>query len=316
MTVAMPLSVSAPGAPVAPSSDAEPGWDLYRTFLGVLEAGSLSGAARSLGLAQPTAGRHVEALEAALGCTLFTRSPHGLRPTDMALALAPHARSLRSAAGALRRVAASQGHAVRGVVRVSASEVMAVEVLPPVLAELRRRHPGLVLEVVASNSPADLLQRDVDIAVRMGRPTQEALLARRIGAVDCGLYARRSYLAAHGTPATLDDLAAHSIIGFDRETVLARSLRERVGPVARRRLFALRSDSDLLQIAAVRAGFGIGVCQVPLARRDNRLARVLEREFSLSLETWVAMHEDLRDSARCKAVFEAMAEGLRAHVST
>jgi DNA-binding transcriptional LysR family regulator len=231
----------------------------------------------------------------------------------VALALAPHARALRAAAGALQRTAASHGEGVRGVVRLGASEVVAAEVLPSMLAELRRRHPELVLEVVASNALADVLQRDVDVAVRMTPPAQEALLARRIGTIECGLYARRSYLAAHGTPAAWDDLAAHSLVGFDRETAIPRSLRERAGPIAQRRLFALRSDSDLVQLAAIRAGFGIGVFQVPLARRDRRLARVLPRAFGLGLETWVVMHENLRDSPRCKAVFDALAEGLAAY---
>jgi len=297
----------------APAGPGEPGWELYRTFLGVLEEGSLSAAARALGIAQPTVGRHVEALEVALGCALFTRSPQGLRPTDAALALRPHAHALRSTAAALLRTAASHGAGVRGTVRITASEVVGVEVLPPVLTALRRRHPELVVELVVSNALADLLNSDADIAVRMTRPTQEALVARRVGAVEIGLFARRSYLAQHGTPAGWEDLARHTLIGFDRETAFIRSLRQKVGAY-QRRAFALRSDSDLAQLAAIRAGFGIGVCQVPVARRDRRLARVLPDAFGIELDTWIAMHEDLRDSARCKAVFDALAEGLRAHI--
>jgi len=291
----------------------EPGWELYRTFLGVLEEGSLSAAARALGIAQPTVGRHVEALEAALGCALFTRSPQGLRPTDAARALRPHAQALRSTAAALLRTAASHGAGVRGTVRVSASEVVGVEVLPPVLTALRRKHPELVVELVVSNALTDLLNSDADIAVRMTRPTQEALVARRVGAVEIGLFARRSYLAQHGTPEGWEDLAGHALIGFDRETAFIRSLRQKTG-TWQRRAFALRSDSDLAQLAAIRAGFGIGACQVPVARGDRRLARVLPDAFGLELDTWIAMHEDLRDNARCKAVFDALVEGLRAHI--
>jgi DNA-binding transcriptional LysR family regulator len=292
---------------------AEPGWELYRSFLGVLEEGSLSRAARSLGLAQPTVGRHVDALESALGCTLFTRSQQGFRPTEAALALRPHARALRSTAAALLRVAASQGAGVHGTVRVSASEVIGVEVLPPLLAALRRRHPALVIELAVTNAMSDLLHRDADIAVRMVRPTQEALVARRVGAVEVGLFARRSYLAQHGTPASWDELAQHTLIGFDRETAFVRTLREQHAGM-QRRVFALRTDSDLAQLAAVRAGFGIGGCQVPLARADRRLVRVLPEAFRLELDTWIAMHEDLRDSPRCRAVFDALVEGLHAHI--
>jgi DNA-binding transcriptional LysR family regulator len=299
----------------APTSDtaAEPGWELYRTLLGVLEEGSLSGAARALGIAQPTVGRHVEALEAALGCALFTRSPQGLRPTEAALALRPHAQALRANAAALLRVAASHGEGVRGTVRISASEVISAEVLPPVLTALRRSHPELKFELVVSNALADLLNSDADIAVRMTRPTQEALVARRVGAVELGLFARRTYLAQHGTPTCWEELAGHALIGFDRETAFLRALRQKY-PALQRRAFALRSDSDLAQLAALRAGFGIGVCQVPLARADRRLVRVLPEAFAPALDTWIAMHEDLRDSARCKAAFDALAAGLHAHV--
>jgi len=298
----------------APPAATEPGWELYRSFLAVLEEGSLSAAARALGIAQPTAGRHVEALERALGCALFTRSPQGFAPTDAARALRPHAQAMRSTASALLRVAASQGDGVRGVVRVSASEIVGVEVLPPILARLRRSHPALAIELVLSNTLADLLHSDADIAVRMVRPTQEALVARRIGRIEIGLHARRSYLARHGTPTTWDELAGHALIGFDRETPFLRSVRSRMGGLGRRD-FALRSDSDLAQLAALRAGYGIGVCQVGVARADRRLARVLPELFTYELETWVAMHEDLRESARCKAVFGALSEGLSDYIS-
>jgi DNA-binding transcriptional LysR family regulator len=296
------------------AAEAEPGWELYRTLLAVLEEGSLSGAARALGIAQPTAGRHVDALERALGCTLFTRSQQGFMPTEAALALRPYAQSLRSTAAALLRVAASQGAGVRGVVRVSASEIVGVEVLPPILAGLRRRHPALAIELVVSNTLADLLHSDADIAVRMVRPTQEALVARRVGSIELGLHARRSYLSQHGTPTTWDELAGHTLIGFDRETPFLRGLRARIGGLSRR-AFALRSDSDLAQLAAIRAGYGIGVCQARIGLADRRLARVLPGLFSLQLETWIAMHEDLRESPRCKAVFDALAQGMAAWIA-
>lgn len=303
------------------NTDSEPGWELYRSFLAVLQEGSLSAAARSLGLAQPTLGRHVEALEAALGLALFTRSQLGYAPTEAALALQPAAEALAAAAAALRRVASGQGGAdgrsdgqsVRGTVRISASEVVGVEVLPPILAALREQHPALVIELSLSNRLEDLLRREADIAVRMQRPQQDVLVARRIGAIVVGLHARDDYLAGHGTPRTLDELAGHALIGFDRETAFIRSLRRELGGL-KRDSFALRADSDLAQLAAIRAGFGIGFCQVGLARRDPRLKRVLARRFSVPLDTWLAMHQDLRDSPRCRVAFDALAAGLQAYV--
>ena len=296
----------------------EPGWELYRSFLAVLQEGSLSAAARALGLAQPTLGRHVEALEAALGLALFTRSQLGYAPTEAALALQPAAQALATAAAALRRVASAQGgdgRQVKGTVRISASEIMGVEVLPPILAGLREQHPALVVELSLSNRLEDLLQREADIAVRMQRPQQDVLVARRIGSIALGLHAREDYLARHGTPRTVEELAGHSLVGFDRETAFIRNLRRELGNV-KREYFALRSDSDLAQLAAIRAGFGIGFCQVGLARRDPRLKRVLARRLSVRLDTWVAMHQDLRDSPHCRATFDALATGLQAYIAT
>ena len=296
----------------------EPGWELYRSFLAVLQEGSLSAAARALGLAQPTLGRHVEALEAALGLALFTRSQLGYAPTEAALALQPAAQALATAAAALRRVASAQGgdgRQVKGTVRISASEIMGVEVLPPILAALREQHPALVVELSLSNRLEDLLQREADIAVRMQRPQQDVLVARRIGCIALGLHAREDYLARHGTPRTVEELAGHSLVGFDRETAFIRNLRRELGGV-KREYFALRSDSDLAQLAAIRAGFGIGFCQVGLARRDPRLKRVLARRLSVRLDTWVAMHQDLRDSPHCRATFDALATGLQAYIAT
>ncbi|SFM03156.1 LysR family transcriptional regulator [Rugamonas rubra] len=287
----------------------EANWEWYRSLLGVLDNGSLSAAARALGMAQPTVGRHIEGLEQALGLKLFTRSHDGYAPTEAALALRPYAAALAASAAALRRVASSQGDGVRGTVRISASEVVGVEVLPPILARLRAAWPELTVELLLSNRVDDLLLREADIAVRMLRPSQDALVARRVGAVALGLHAHRDYLQRHGAPATLDDLAGHSLIGYDQETEFLRRLRERFPAVSRER-FSFRSDSDLAQLALLRAGYGIGVCQVALAARAPELRRVLAAEFNIELDTWVAMHEDLRDSPRCAVTFAALVAGL------
>jgi DNA-binding transcriptional LysR family regulator len=289
------------------------GWELYRSFLGVLQEGSLSGAARALAITQPTVGRHVAALEQALGIALFTRSQTGLLPTEAALSLRGHAETMASTAAALERTASSQGDGVRGVVRVSASDVVGVEVLPSIVAGLREQHPELKLELVLTNRVQDLLKREADIAVRMVRPRQEQLVARRVGQIDIGLHARKDYLARHGTPRSLDELAAHSVIGYDQPTAFIRNAGKSLTGFTRD-LFSMRSDSDLAQLALIRSGAGIGVCQVPLARQDPRLARVLPRAFTFPLETWVTMHEDLRNSPRCRAVFDALVEGLQKYL--
>ncbi|WP_404937193.1 LysR family transcriptional regulator [Pseudomonas sp. JDS08PS003] len=293
-------------------TDHPPNWDWYRSFLAVLETGSLSAAGRAMGLTQPTVGRHIDQLESALGLKLFIRSFDGYAATEAALELKPYLLQVAAGDAALRRVASSQGAGVQGCVRISASEIIGVEVLPPILATLRQQHPQLVIELVLSNRADDLLQREADIAVRMFRPTQEALLVRRVADIEVGLHAHRDYLASQGTPASLEQLEQHALIGFDRETAFIRRLQQQY-PLLSRARFAWRSDSDLAQLAALRAGFGIGACQVRLASADPRLVRVLAQEFSVRLETWVAMHEDLRNSPRCAVTFAALVHGLVAY---
>lgn len=290
-----------------------PDWNLYQTLLAVLDEGSLSGAARSLGLTQPTVGRHVDALEQALGCELFVRSPGGLAPTEAAIEFRPHAQVLASAAATLVRTATTRGADVRGSVRVAASEMVGIEVLPPIMAGLRGRHPALAIELVISNDVADLLRREADIAVRMVEPGQKSLIARRIGTIRVGLHAHRRYLKQYGMPKSLDDLEAHAVIGFDRETASIRSMQQRL-PALRRGLFRLRTDSDVAQLAAIRAGYGIGACQLALAARDRNLVRVLPDAFELELPTAVTMHEDLRANRSCRAVFDALVGGLQAYL--
>lgn len=290
----------------------EPGWDLYRSFLAVMREGSLSAAARALGMTQPSLGRHMRQLEADLGVALFARSPQGLVPTENAHELVPHAQAMAAASAALRRAASASNHEIRGVVRLTCSEVVGAEVLPPMLTAFRRQHPGIVIELSLSNHSEDLLRKDADIAVRMLRPAQTALVARRVGGIPLGLHAHRSYLKTHGRPQSVTDLQQHALIGFDRETPALRALRSRL-PFSRED-FALRSDSDLAQLAAIRAGFGIGVCQCPIARRDRQLVHLLPDAFALELDTWLVMHEDLRTSRRVRLLYDHLAQALGAYV--
>jgi len=285
-------------------------WEYYRSLLAVLTHGSLSAAARALSITQPTVGRHIAALEQELGVALFTRSQQGLLPTELALALRPHAQAMAHTASLMERAAGGAGEGVAGVVRISASEVVGVEVLPPILARLRERHPALVVELVLSNQVQDLLRREADIAVRMVRPRQERLVMRRIGVIEVGLFAHRDYLARHGTPVSVADLASHALIGYDLPSPLVRGIAGAWQALSRER-FALCCDSDLAQLALIRAGAGIGGCQALLAAREPALQRVLPDAFTLPLETWVTMHEDLRSSLGCRAAFDALVEGLQ-----
>lgn len=293
-----------------------PDWDLWRSFLAVMDAGSLSGAARGLGIAQPTVGRHIEALEEALeGGPLFTRSPGGLRPTRAAQALEPHARAMATAADTLVRTASGDADDVRGVVRLTASEIAALEVLPPILTEFREAWPLVDLELVASNRLEDLLHRDVDIAVRMARPTQDALFARKVGAIHLAFHAHRSYLQKHGEPRTMEELRSHTVVGYDRVRPLAAAV-DKLDFEVSNDMFALRTDSDTAQLAMMRAGYGIGACQRQIAARDPNLVPLLEDQFGFDLEVWVVMHEDLKTDRRMRLLFDHLVRGLKAYVTS
>jgi DNA-binding transcriptional LysR family regulator len=291
------------------------GWELYRSFLGVLNQGSLSGAARELGVAQPTIGRHVAALEKSLGLALFTRSQTGLLPTEAGQSLRTYAESLQSTVAALERAAASQGSGVSGSVRITASDVIGVEVLPPIIARLRDKHPELAVELALTDRVQDLVRRESDIAVRMMRPRQELLVARRAGQIVLGLHAHQDYLSRRGTPKNIADLAHHALIGFDETTAFIREA-GRSFSAWRREAFSLRTDNNLAQLALIRSGAGIGVCQAAIAQRDNRIVRILPKQFALPLETWITMHQDLRNSPRCRVTFDALVKGLQQHIES
>ncbi len=289
--------------------NSEPSWDLYRTFAAVLREGSLSAAARALVLTQPTVARHIEALERSVGGVLFVRSQRGLSPTDRALALRPYVEQLDATSAALLRTASAAPGEAAGTVRVTASEVVAVEILPPIFALLRQRYPAVSIELTSSDAMDDLLQRRADIAIRMVEPTQQALVARRAGTVTLALHAREDYLARRGLPASIADLTGHDIIGMDTMSPTAQAVM-RALPSLDRTGFAFRADSTLAQMAAIRAGLGIGICQVGIANLEPSLRRVLPEAFSLDLPLWIVMHEDLRTSLRCRTIFDGLATGL------
>jgi DNA-binding transcriptional LysR family regulator len=288
-------------------------WDLLGAFLAVMRTGSLSGASRTLGVAQPTVRRQIEKLEEVLGAVLFTRSQMGLTPTETAVTTLPYAESMAGVAEALVRSASAPSDAEQGTVRVTCSEVVGVEVLPPMLAGLRRTHPQLQIELSLSDVNEDLLRRDADVAVRMAQPTQSALVAKRVGTVKLGVFASEAYLKDRPVPRTVADLLrGHAFIGKDRDTSFFAALAA-AGLSVKRRDFALRTDSDTAYLAVMRAGLGIGICQVPLAARPPRLQRVLPK-LSFDLPVWVVTHENLRASRRVSLVFEHLVASLTKYV--
>lgn len=290
------------------------GWELYRSFLSVMQEGSLSAAARSLGSTQPTIGRHIAELERVLSITLFIRTQGGLTPTEAANALLLPASEMASVAAAMERVARSQGDGIQGTVRVTTSEVIAIEVLPKIFADIAEKFPQVNIELVLSDRVQDLLNREADIAIRLFRPIQTQLIARRIGNIGVGFFAHKTYLQKHGTPEALADLEEHRLIGFDRLTDYIRSVAKTLSFPVDKNNFCFRTDSNVAQLALIRAGVGIGICQVELAKQDDNLVRLLADDFCFEMDTWVTMHEDLRKSPACKAIFDQLVIGLLSYL--
>lgn len=284
-------------------------WNLYHSFLAVMRAGSLSAAARARGLTQPSIGRHIDNLEFALNATLFTRAPDGLRPTPMALALLPCAEAMASAAQHAARVASADEQETRGSVRLTASQLIGGEVLPSILAAFCQQHPHISIELVLNNQNDDLLKREADIAVRMQRPTQQSLVAKYLGSIEIGAFAHQDYAQLRGLPRNLLELREHALIGPDQDNASTKLIAQR-GLSLNPEDFALRTDSDLAQLATLRAGLGIGGCQLGLARRDPALVAVLPEQLNFSLEMWLVTQEGLRNNRRVMTLFDFLASEL------
>ncbi len=287
-------------------------WSLYRSFLAVMRHGSLSGAARQLGMTQPSIGRHMDALEQTLGVALFTRMQHGLIPTPLATELLSSAEAMEAAARQAARVASGGAQEEGGTVRLTVSQMMGGEVMPALLADYRRQHPRVNIELVLTNKSDDLLRREADIAVRMVKPTQQSLIAKRLGRVDIGMYAHRSYVKQFGMPRNLMEMSQHALIGPDQDTTVAMLLKQR-GLVMHRDMFALKTDNDLAQMAALRAGFGLGGCQVGVAKRDPDLLPVLPESLTFSLDMWLLTHDSFRSNKRVMSLFRFLTDKLTAY---
>lgn len=285
-------------------------WTLTRSFLAVAETGSLSAAARRLGLSQPTLGRHIAEIEGATGLTLFSRQPRGLAPTEAALALLPHARAMAEAAARLSLAAAGSDPALHGTVRITASRIVAHHLLPPALARLRMEEPGIEIELVPSDTSENLLFREADIALRMYRPTQEGTFARHVADLPTAIYAARSFLDRHGRPGTTEDLLALDFIGFDRDDLIIRMMAG-FGIKRRREDFPVRCDDQLVYWNLLRAGMGLGGMQCAIGDADPLVERAAPFLSLPPLPLWLTAPEALRQTPRIRRVWQFLIQALQ-----
>ncbi len=288
-------------------------WSLVRSFLAVLEKGSLLAASRDLQLSQPTIGRHVAELESQLGLVLFDRNGRGLLPTEAAYHLAESARIMQSGADQLARNVMGADLGASGTVRITASQPVSCYVLPPLLAQMRLSLPDVQVELVASNEVSNLLRREADIAVRMVQPQQASIIARRVGKVTLRACAHQDYLRRRGVPRQPSDLLAHDLIGGDRNDDTLKGFAAQ-GLVVGREQFAFRADDLIVVWQAVRAGLGVGFVSEHLIRSDSAVIPVLPKLKIEPLPVWLAVHKEIRTSKRIRAVYDFLADALPAAI--
>ena len=283
-------------------------WNLLPSFLAVMRAGSLGKAAVQLNASQPSLGRHVRQLEAQLGLELFERHAQRFVPTPFAQQLLVAAERMESGAREVLHMAQARRAALTRTVRITASRVSGLHLLPPLIAALAERGcPNIVLQT--DDHVANLLAHEADIAVRMVKPTQQSLIARRLGSVRFGMYAARSYLKRHPEPRTLADLASHTVVGFDRSPLMIRNAR-RMGLALERSSFAFRSDDRAVHWAAVRAGAGIGVLATYLQTQDPTLVRVMPEQVIHPSGLWLVAMREVLARPHVKQVFDALRDGI------
>lgn len=286
-------------------------WNQLKAFLETAETGSLSAAARKLGLTQPTLSRQVAAIEQHMGVTLFERVGKAMVLTPTGLDLLEHARAMGTAAEALGLAATGRSEAVGGVVSVSASDAVAAYLLPPILKQLRDQEPGIAVEVISSNALSDLLRREADIAVRHLQPEQPELIARLVREAQANFYASEDWVATYGHPRSAEEAAHLPFVGSDRNGRYLEYLRQ-YGLNLSEDNFSCYSDHTVAHWALVRQGMGIGAMMKEIARKTPGMVRVLDDLPPVRFPIWLVSHRELRTSRRIRVVFEALAEGLLA----
>jgi DNA-binding transcriptional LysR family regulator len=285
-------------------------WNKARAFLVTAEEGSLSAAARALGMAQPTLGRQVDGLEQELGIVLFERVGRGLTLTPSGLELLEHVRAMGEAAGRVSMTALGQSQALAGTICISASETYAAVLLPPIIAKLRIMEPGIQVEIVVSNHASDLRRREADIAIRNFRPTEPDLIAKKIGDANAVLYATPDYIAKIGNPTKPYDLRHADFVNMDHGGMMLKGLNS-LGLGLTEANFPLLTESYLVMWELVRHGAAIGILDAHIGDADPVVRRVLPDLEPLVFPIWLVSHRELTTSRRIRMVYDFLAAELR-----
>lgn len=290
-------------------SMSEMDWNLARAFCMTADTGSLSAAARKLGLTQPTLSRQVADFEAALGVTLFERVGKKLVLTESGLGLLEHARAMSTAAEAMALAAIGRGQDIAGAVKISATDAVSAYLLPEIVETLRQKAPQITVGIVASNTLSDIRRREADIAIRHVQPIEDELIGRLVGTGAAHLYASEAWVARRGMPASIVDLVSEDLVGFEPAEQFAEHLKA-IGITADAARFGIVSENAVVLWEMVRRGLGIGMMLREIAERTPGMVRLLPRLPIVPVPVWLVTHRELRTSARVRLVFDVLADEL------
>lgn len=289
-------------------------WNHVRTFLSVIEEGSLSAAARALGQTQPTVSRHISTLEAALNASLFIRGTREATLTETGTALFDQVQAMATAATQISRIATGRNQTVEGTIRITATDALVAYVLPQCLNELRAQHPGIHVELVSSMSQADIGRHEADIAIRHVRPEQPDLFAQWIGDFDVSLFASTEYLGSLNNLESLEGLARANFIGYEHPERLVQQVRSLGIPVTKNN-FKIVATSGLVTYELARAGLGIALLPTAVAMGHFGLEKIHTKLGETRMPIWLVTHSDVKTNARIRLCFDLIAKALKAFQS-
>jgi molybdate transport repressor ModE-like protein len=284
-------------------------WDELQTFLAVVQRGSISRAARLLGVNHSTVLRRIGSLEDVLGARLFDRLPGGYATTE-----AGHELSARLA-GIDEQIASARSHLsgldveIKGLIRLASHDTVVSGLLVPLIARFRQLHPGVTVQILTDGAFPNLLRREADVAVRAAAKPPENLVGRRVGHVQMALYAARSLVKAMGRKATPDD---YVWVGFDEiisPLAAAHWVRKNVPPERT----GVSMDSLGGMVDAVAGGVGVGLLLCPLADDRPELVQLAPPDPAFDLPIWILTHPDLKQVARIRAFTQFLFDELSVH---
>lgn len=291
-------------------------WADMRLFLALVDHGTLVAAAEHLGLSQPTLGRRLTALQKRMGTTLFTRDGRRLALTDAGHAIVENARRMQSEMHAIGRALDVESSGLSGTVTISATEGTGTEWLAPELRAFHDQYPDIVLHLLIEARAVDLVRREADVALRIGEPTQPDLIARRLVKIGFGWYASRGWLKRNGPIKNEGDITRGDFVGFARDGQPPSVIPILDAPTESNLRFTVTSNSMAAQMSAIRAGYGIGVASHRWASMYPEVVNLIPGHNVGSAELWIVTHEELRHSARIRAVFDYLSDRVRAAAET